>query len=479
MTATLLWLRRDLRLSDNPALLAAAKRGHPVIPVYIHDDTNQADGRAAGAASLCWLYGSLRSLGRALGDHGSALILRSGHPLDVLKDLCRETGSDAIFWSQTFDPAQERLDQSIKAWGNDQGITCKRFNANLLFPPGSVKNKAGASFRVFTPFWKACMTHEEPKPPQAAPDNISAPALWPDGNDLDDWALRPKNPNWSEGIFDVWTPGEAGALGRLESFLDEHLQGYKKNRDVPSRPATSKLSPHLHFGEISPRTIWHQARTAGLSAGLETDLGHFLSEMGWREFSHDLLNNNPQMATEPLQPKFKAFPWAENNDDLRAWQQGQTGIPIVDAGMRELWQTGWMHNRVRMIVASFLVKNLMQPWQAGEAWFWDCLVDADPANNPAGWQWVAGCGADAAPFFRIFNPVTQGERFDANGDYVRRFVPELTELPNKFIHHPWDADDDTLKAAKVALGETYPKPLVSLKASREEALEAFKAIKNA
>lgn len=476
MNPTLLWLRRDLRLDDHPALMAALERGQPVIPVYIRDTDPESNQRSLGGASAWWLHGSLSALHNQLTAKGSRLILKSGTPLEVLQSLQAETGAEALYWSMTFDPADHHLDQSVKAWADDRGIECKRFNANLLYKPCTLQNKSGGFYKVFSPFWKACLASGEPAKPLPEPDQIKAPEIWPTSEPLDHWELTPSKPDWAQGLRTEWQPGAAGAKARLDDFFNAAMGGYAKGRDIPGTPGTSKLSPHLRFGEISPRAVWHAAKAVAGARGWEHSTEHFLRELGWREFSYELLNQNPDIAVTPIQPKFAAFPWRDDDHLMAAWRRGQTGVPIVDAGMRQLWATGWMHNRVRMIVGSYLVKNLLQPWQHGETWFWDTLVDADPASNTASWQWVAGCGADAAPYFRIFNPITQGERFDGNGDYVRHWVPEIAGLPNKYIQKPWEAGPLLLQEAGIKLGETYPEPVVDLKGSRERALAAFRSL---
>jgi deoxyribodipyrimidine photo-lyase len=341
-----------------------------------------------------------------------------------------------------------------------------------LFEPWTVSTQGGQPFKVYTPFAKACRAAPEPPLPLPAPARLPAVAAVPPGLALDDLALLPRKPDWAGGLRAAWRPGEAGAQQRLERFLASAIEGYKEDRNRPDLESTSRLSPHLRFGEISPRQLWHAARGR---EGRGAD--HFVSELLWREFSYHLLFHFPELPDRNWRASFDAFPWADDPAALEAWRRGRTGFPIVDAGMRELWQTGWMHNRVRMIVGSFLVKDLMLPWQRGKEWFWDTLVDADLANNAASWQWVAGCGADAAPYFRVFNPMLQGEKFDPAGDYVRRYVPELARMPAQFIHRPWEADDATLRAAGVELGRSYPRPLVDHGQARDRALAAFATLK--
>lgn len=468
MAATLVWLRRDLRLSDQPALLAAAERGQPVIPVFIHAPDEEAPWQP-GAASNWWLHHSLARMAEAFQHTGSRLILRTGNSLETLQALARETGADAVFWNRLYEPALIRRDAETKKALRTEGLTATSFNAALLHEPWQIETGAGEPYKVFSPFWKACRARGIDIEPAPTPARLPPPDTWPRSETLESLALRPRV-RWDRGLADAWTPGERGARERLERFVEETVRAYRDLRDLPGRDGTSRLSPHLHFGEISPRQIVRALREAALnldSGGAE----HFVREVGWREFGHHLLYHFPRTTDAPLNPRFEGFPWRESEADLRAWQRGRTGIPIVDAGMRELWQTGWMHNRTRMIVASLLTKNLRMHWLHGARWFWDTLVDADLASNTLGWQWTAGTGADAAPYFRIFNPVLQGQRFDPDGAYVRRYVPELAALPPDAIHNPWE------KSRKAPTSSTgYPAPIVDLKTSREAALEAFKTL---
>jgi len=471
MGATLVWLRRDLRLADQPALSAAAERGLPVIPVFIHAPDEEAPWQP-GAASNWWLHHSLARMGEGLAQAGSRLILRRGSSLATLLDLARETGADAVFWNRLYEPAVVRRDQEIKKALREAGLTATSFNAALLHEPWQIATGSGAPYKVFSPFWKACRKAGIDIAPGTVPPQLPGPDTgasagvdWPRSEPLEALDLLPRI-RWDHGLAEHWTPGEAGALERLQTFVEDSVRTYAKGRELPGRDGTSRLSPHLHFGEISPRQIiWTLRET-----GLDLDAGgaeHFVRELGWREFGHHLIYHFPQTTDEPLNPRFRHFPWRESQQDLQAWQQGRTGIPIVDAGMRELWQTGWMHNRARMIVASLLTKNLRLHWLHGARWFWDTLVDADLSSNTLGWQWAAGSGADAAPYFRIFNPVLQGERFDTDGAYVRRYVPELEGMPDAKIHAPWQSNRKT---------PDYPAPVVDLKTSREAALEAFKTL---
>ncbi len=477
-TPVLVWFRRDLRLADNPALSAAAKGGRPIVPIFILDEETTGT-RPLGGASRWWLHQSLAALAIDLSQRGVRLVLRRGPAAEVLNGLVAETGADAVFWNRRYDPASVARDRGIKRALTERGITVESFNASLLAEPWHVATKAGKPFSVFTPFWKALQDAVAPDAPLPAPEKIAGPAGPIAGNTLDDWRLLPTEPDWAAGFRPLWTPGEDGARQRFEDFRDQALADYADQRDIPSNPGTSRLSPHLHFGEIGPRQLWHAVRFWMERSGSRAETGGvaFLRELGWREFNYHLLFHHPAMPEKNVNASFDAFPWRDDADALTAWQQGRTGYPIVDAGMRELWLTGWMHNRVRMIAASFLVKHLLLDWRLGEAWFWDTLVDADRANNAGNWQWVAGSGFDAAPYFRIFNPVIQGERFDAAGAYVRRWVPELARLPDRYLHKPWDAPADVLAGAGLRLGETYPRPIVDHKAARQRALDAYAAIK--
>ncbi|HAH11743.1 MAG TPA: deoxyribodipyrimidine photolyase [Alphaproteobacteria bacterium] len=468
----LLWFRQDLRLSDNPALSVAVATGQPVIPVYIHDTEGHGDWPPGGAAQW-WLHHSLSALAASLEARGSQLILRSGRARDVLCGLIAETGASKIFWNRCYEPAAIARDRALKAELPAFGCAVESHSGNLLREPWEPKTQSGAAFKVFSPFFRALSSLGPAGAPLPAPEGLNTGSQLLASERLADWALTPSRPNWARGFEAVWTPGEAGAQRRLQDFLDRRVATYAQDRDRPDGETTSRLSPHLHFGEITPSQIWHATTTR------EAGRGHqkFLSEVGWREFSYHLLYHQPQLPHDNLRPEFERFPWREDAAAFQAWSKGQTGVPIVDAGMRELWTTGWMHNRVRMIVASFLVKNLGIHWREGKAWFWDTLVDADLANNAASWQWVAGCGADAAPYFRVFNPVLQGLKFDPDGLYVRRWVPELSKMPSAHIHAPWSAGASILADAGVKLGLTYPAPIVDLSESRARALAAFAQLK--
>jgi len=450
----LVWFRQDLRLGDNPALAFAAKTGRPLICLFVLDDKVQGDWQW-GSASRWWLHHSIAALNESLN---GKLMLRRGDAAKIVRALVHETGADTVVWNRCYEPFAVARDARLKSDLGGDGVTVQSFNAALLHEPWELKTAGATPFRVFTPFWKA-MRAMDVTAPHSAPREIKLSKV--ESDTLKDWRLLPVKPNWAKG-FD-WTPGEKAAHAALYDFLDD-INDYGSARDLPDRTGTSRLSPHLHWGEISPRQIWHAVTTHGHSSGSET----FLKELGWREFCAQLLFHNPDLPEQPLDKRFEKFKWRKSTKDFEAWTKGQTGIPIVDAGMRQLWQTGWMHNRVRMIVASLLIKHLGIDWREGQAWFWNTLVDADLANNSANWQWVAGCGADAAPFFRIFNPVLQGEKFDPEGTYVRKFVPELKNLPNKFLHRPWEAPEPP---------PNYPRPIVDLARGRDRALEAFRALK--
>ncbi len=465
------WFRQDLRLSDHPGLTAALASGRPVIPLYILDETPGV--RPLGGASRWWLHHALQSLRGML-----PLVLRRGQAETVLLELIAQTGAAGVYWSRCYEPYAIARDSALKEKLKAAGLLAESFNSALLFEPWSISNKSGKPFQVFTPFWKHCIATAAIAPCLPAlvqPNWQSAP-----GDALDSWALLPTRPNWASGFVPHWQPSEDGAQAALARFLDSAINGYKDNRNYPATLTTSRLSPYLHFGHISPRQIWDATHAAVLHGRVRTenDSDHFLSEIGWREFAYHLLYHFPDLPQAPLNKRFAAFPWQEDGQGLQEWQRGLTGYPIVDAGMRELWQTGWMHNRVRMIVASFLVKDLRVHWQQGEAWFWDTLVDADLANNVASWQWVAGCGADAAPYFRVFNPVLQGEKFDPEGHYVRRYVPEIAALPDKWLHRPFEAPATVLEQAGLELERSYPRPLVDHAAARDAALAAYGEIKN-
>ncbi|MDN2565996.1 DNA photolyase family protein [Aquibium sp. A9E412] len=468
----LVLFRHDLRLADNRALTAAAASGRPVVAAFVLDEESPGI-RPLGGARRWWLHHSLKALADGLKRLGTPLVLRRGPMAETAAALVEDCGAGLVLWNRRYEPPAIAADRAMAAMLEDRGVAWQSFDGQLLHDPAALRTGAGTPYRVYTPFWRALAAEAEPRDPIDPPRRLRAPAAAIAGDALDDWALLPRQPDWAGGLRDTWTPGEAGAAARLTRFLDEAAQDYGRARDLPGREATSRLSPHLAHGEITPFQIWRAAREAGPRGGLET----FRKEVVWREFCWHLLFHNPDLGSVNFNRAFDAFPWREDRDGLHRWQAGTTGYPIVDAGMRELWQTGWMHNRVRMVVASLLVKHLLVDWRAGEAWFWDTLVDADPASNTANWQWVAGSGADAAPYFRIFNPVLQGEKFDADGAYVRRFVPEIAALPDRVLHKPWEADADTLQRAGVKLPGRYPVPVVDHKQGRQRALRAYDRIK--
>jgi deoxyribodipyrimidine photo-lyase len=452
---TLVWLRNDLRVADNPALLEATRRGSVVV-VYLLDDLSE-QVRPLGAASRWWLHHSLTTLATSIEELGGRLVLRRGRADTEIPRLVKESGATAVYWNRRYSAARD-IDAGLKTTLREQGLEVTSFHANLMFEPWTVTTGEGTPYRVFTPFWKACQETGEPRQPLPAPDAIVPPPAESssaiDSDDLDSWALLPTAPDWAGGLRDRWVPGEASAAESLDAFADDVLADYHR-RDEPAHEATSHLSPHLSFGEISPFQVWHRVR-GDLDPAARSNAAKFLSEIGWREFNWSILYNFPKLASANYRPDFDAFPWEDpaeepHRTELAAWKSGSTGIPLVDAGMRELWQTGYMHNRVRMVTASFLIKNLLIDWRVGEQWFWDCLVDADEASNPGNWQWVAGSGADAAPYFRIFNPVLQEKKFDPRRTYISRWIPS---------------------------DELYPQPIVDLGVSRKEALAAYDIVKN-
>jgi len=478
MSIAIVWFRRDLRLADQPALHAACARHDQVIGLYVHAPDEEGEW-APGGAQRWWLHHSLTALEQDLAAAGSQLVIRRGPTATALTALIAESDATALYWNRLYTPAAIERDGALKrTLHHDHGLTVESFNGNLLTEPQHVATGAGQPYRVFTPFWRRISATALAATPLAAPQSVPGPREPFASEPVDALGLLPTI-RWDDGLAATWQPGEAGALARLRHFADHGLDGYDGDRDRPALAGTSALSPHLHFGEISPRQVVAAAHGSHAAESRGTDV--FLSEIGWREFAHHLLYHFPHTATQPLNERFRAFPWrdtgAEAAHEVDAWQAGRTGIPLVDAGMRQLWHEGWMHNRIRMVVASFLTKNLRVNWLEGARWFWDTLVDADLASNTLGWQWAGGCGADAAPYFRIFNPVRQGERFDPEGEYVRRWVPELAGLAARDIHAPWAAPRARLAAADVELGQDYPEPIIDLSASRKAALAAFQQLK--
>ena len=475
---SIVWFRNDLRVRDNPALAAAAARGGPVVAVYVLDE-DTAGLRPLGGASRWWLHGSLERLAGDLTRLNIPLVLRRGAAQAALDDQIAACGASALYWNRRHDAAGIACDTAIKSDLKARGMDVESFNGSLLADPWDIATAQGGPYKVFTPFWRALQARSgefgTPLPP---PERIPSGAAGADGDALETWRLQPASPDWAGGLRTSWQPGEHGARAALERFLEGAVEGYGDNRDRPDLKGTSTLSPHLRFGEISPRTIWHAVMHRLASAAhTESDAMKFLSEIAWREFAYHLLFHFPTLPERNFNPKFDAFAWREPNEDLIAWQKGQTGYPIVDAGMRELWHTGYMHNRVRMVVASFLTKHLRIHWRFGEEWFWDTLVDADAASNASNWQWVAGSGADAAPYFRIFNPILQGEKFDPDGAYVRRWVRELADMPAKYIHKPWQAPAALTEDAGAAPDAAYPPPIVDHATARQAALDAYGSLK--
>ncbi|MFC3052611.1 cryptochrome/photolyase family protein [Kordiimonas pumila] len=469
-------MNNALRLADHPALAAACATSGPVIPLYVYDNTHD---NAPGAASRWWLLQSLSKLDASLKKLGSGLVVRRGTVADVVMDVCTETGACGVYMTRGYSEHDKKTEEYLHDFAEKNGLTCKRYAGRLLLEPEQVVSKSGTPYSVFTPFWKQALSLIDNAVPLPVPQKIQAPVSWPATTSIGALGLEPKPASWAEPIAAEWQVGEEAAIERLDFFVDATMDEYQTARDIPGVDGTSKISPYLAFGEISPRQIWHKVSMHLGDATKSTAALAYLRELGWRDFSYHQLFYNPEMRIKPLKAKFLHFPWHEGTSPaVKAWQKGMTGFPIVDAGMRQLWQTGWMHNRVRMIVGSFLVKDLLWHWHEGETWFWDTLVDADIASNAASWQWVAGCGADASPYFRIFNPVTQGEKFDPAGAYIRSFVPELCDLPNEWIHKPFDAPLEVLAVAGITLGHTYPAPLVDRKKARASALAALASIKD-
>jgi deoxyribodipyrimidine photo-lyase len=460
----LFWFRQDLRLTDNPGL--AALEGRPCLLVYVLDD-EAAGAWAHGGAQRWWLHHSLAALDADLRARGARLHLARGPATRIIPELAAAIGAGEVIAGRLYEPWARARDASIAEALQATGRKLTLHSSSLLHEPHRIRTGTGKPYSVYTPFSRALFALGEPPAPLPAPERLVG--LDHSGLTLEALGLLPKR-DWAREFPAQWTPGEAGAAARISGF--SAINRYDATRNLPGISGTSGLSPHLRFGEISPRQVWHAARAAGVTGDAT-----FLKEILWREFAYHLLWHRPELPEAPLQEGFARFPWEPNATYLRAWQRGQTGYPIVDAGMRQLWRSGWMHNRVRMITASFLVKHLLQPWQAGEAWFWDTLLDGDLASNAASWQWVAGCGADAAPYFRIFAPVLQGEKFDADGAYVRRWVPELARLPDKYLHKPWEAPDIILRGAGIRLGQDYPRPIIAHAEGRARALAAYAAMR--
>jgi deoxyribodipyrimidine photo-lyase len=474
-STALVWFRRDFRLNDNPALDAALATGLPVIALYIHAPEEEGHW-APGGASCWWLHHALADLDEMLQAHRSLLTLRCGASQAVLEDIIRDHGVKAVFWNRLYEPKLRDRDRAIKTALKERGIDVQSFNGALLNERHTISNQSGKPFQVFTPYWRHCCAGPLAEPVKTRLEQWTPNPKPPASTTLGALSLLPRIP-WDKGFYSSWIPTRKGGLARLNAFLKDALDGYSKQRDIPGTDGTSRLSPYLHFGQISPREVAAALKQRDALTGGGGGPKYY-AELGWREFSYHLMYHFPHTPEEPLRSEFAHFPWETDNTLLDAWKHGQTGYPIVDAGMRQLWQTGWMHNRVRMIVASLLVKHLLQPWQEGARWFWDTLVDADLASNTQGWQWSAGCGADAAPYFRVFNPTLQGEKFDPEGTYTRTYVPELEGLENRYLHQPWAAPENVLKRAGITLGVTYPKPVVELNEGRNRALQAYEKLKH-
>lgn len=465
---TILWFRQDLRLLDHPALAAALAEQRPVVPLYVLDDRKQA--WRPGGASRWWLHHSLAALAERLREKGAALVLRRGDPARVVPAVAEECGAASVHATQLPEPGWRAADEATGAALRRAGRAFCLHRGHTLFDAESIRTRSGGIYGMFTPFANSVRAFGDPPPAVPEPERIALPARRPATDRLADWELLPRKPDWSGGLAEAFRPGETAARERGRAFLRGAVKGYETGRNLPGQDLTSMLSPHLRWGEISVASLWHALRRHTPTQGEQV----FLNELIWRDFGAYLLWHHPTLPDEPLRQEFKSLPWRRSRADLRAWQEGHTGVPIVDAGMRQLWQTGWMHNRVRMVVASFLVKHLLISWREGALWFWDTLVDADLGNNSMNWQWAAGTGIDSQPFFRVFNPVSQGEKFDTDGAYVRRYVPELARVPDKHLHAPWLAPADVLAAAGVVLGRTYPRPVVDLAAGRTRALAVWR-----
>lgn len=473
MSSAIVWFRHDLRLADNPAIHYALQNHEQVILAYIHAP-NEAAPWQPGAARRWWQHHSLTALQQSIEKLGGKLLLRHGPSLAALQTLVEESGATALYWNRSVEPALVRRDELVKQVMALQGVECHSYYGNLLYPPGTIKTQAEKPYQVFTPFWRECQKLGLGEQPLPAPPQLHHTTLATEA--LDDLKLLPAIP-WDSGLKESWQPGEAAAQQLLEQFCDAALQNYPQQRDLPAVPGTSRLSPYLANGEISPRQITAVLMEHFISnARSASSIEQLIRELGWREFAYHTLHHFPHTSDRPLNERYEQFPWQQNPALLRAWQQGRTGFPLVDAGMRQLWQTGWMHNRVRMVVASFLCKNGMIDWREGARWFWDTLVDADLASNSLNWQWAAGCGADAAPYFRVFNPVRQSERFDPDGAYLRHWLPELSGMPKKFIHQPWRSSGDAQQQLGLNGGSSYPLPVLNLETSRQGAIAAARGV---
>ncbi|MGB0370771.1 MAG: cryptochrome/photolyase family protein [Opitutales bacterium] len=474
MKRAIVWFRQDLRIQDNTALAHAVEQGYELLPLYIWDPESEG-AWVPGGAGQWWLHHALKSLDESFRVIGGELLIKSGLSGAVLEELAESFQADAVFWNRRYEPEIIRRDSAIKADLAEVGLTVESFNTSLIWEPHTVATGQGRAYQVYTPYWKQVSKRKIPDPIRVDEGKLKFITFEEvQQESLDSLGLLPDIP-WDSGMRETWEVSEAAAVELLDTFSKSALDVYHDDRDIPSTVGTSRLSPYLHFGQIGPRQIWKVISEQMADRGLSNET--YLKEIAWREYAHHVMYHFPSTPEKPLREKFEAFPWSDNEEHLVAWQKGQTGYPIVDAGMRELWHTGWMHNRVRMVVASFLVKHLLISWYEGARWFWDTLVDADLASNTLGWQWAGGCGADAAPYFRIFNPMTQGTKFDPEGEYVRRWCPELSKLPKKFIHEPWKAPANILEYAGVSLGENYPLPIVDHPEARKRALDALETTK--
>jgi deoxyribodipyrimidine photo-lyase len=474
LAPTILWFRKDLRLKDNSALKAAIEAGAPVIPLFIWSP-DESGAWAPGAASKWWLHQALKSLSESFKEVSGEFVLREGDYLGQLRDIIEKTGAKRVYWNRRYESPHRELDASIKRQLREDGIEVESFNSSLLNEPHTAATGGGNPYKVYTPYWKKVKDRMIEPIAESNIDSLKFADPYPETLALKSLGLLPEM-QWHHKFVQHWEVSEAAAQERLEKFLNQPVEGYNQARDIPSEDGTSSLSPYLHWGLIGPRQIMHALKS-------KRDLGKegpevYAKEIYWREFAYNVLYHFPKTPDAPLHEKYTDFPWEPDANALKRWQRGQTGYPIVDAGMRQLYATGWMHNRVRMVVSSLLVKHLLQDWREGASWFWDTLVDADLASNSLGWQWSAGCGADAAPYFRVFNPITQGKKFDAEGDYVRKWVPEIAKLPNKFIHEPWEAPEGILEYAGVQFGKDYPKPIIDHKEGRARALAALDQFKS-
>jgi len=464
------WFRQDLRLSQNPSLVALSKKVDQIVPIYILDPKQRI-----GSVSKWWLEQSLKNLSDNIEKKNGKLKIFVGNPYDIIESLVENKNIECVYWNRLYDPYSIKRDKRVKSFLKVEDIDCVTFNGYLLNEPWEIKNKSGSFFKVFTPYWRHSNEIIRIKKPNKNIQNIKFNNFnSKNSKKIQDLNLTDKKLKWTDKIQTHWSPGESNAQLKLQQFINKKADNYSIGRDRPDQNLTSKLSPYLHFGEISPVEIYNQVSISKKINSQNKD--KFLAEIGWRDFSYNLLYHYPDMTKNPIQNKFNKFPWLNDNKNLKKWQKGFTGIPIVDAGMRQLYETGWMHNRVRMIVGSFLTKNLLLHWKLGEEWFFDTLVDADIGSNSAGWQWISGCGADASPYFRIFNPILQGQKFDPKGEYVKKYIPELQNVTNKFIHNPWEMPEENQISCHCRIGKDYPSPIVDLKETRNRALSAFKTI---